>query len=114
MKSLFDYICEICFNNFRKIIIFLEKEQIMLSIIFNNELCQNQIIKKYIDMYISTIDNEENKNFKWDDKIVNKKYPIDFLYGQKLPFLEKILNSILTYVEKNISATFLEEDTYFF
>ena len=114
MKSLFDYICEICFNNFRKIIIFLEKEQIMLSIIFNNELCQNKIIKKYIDMYISTIDNEENKNFKWDDKIVNKKYPIDFLYGQKLPFLEKILNSILTYVEKNISATFLEEDTYFF
>ena len=114
MKSMYEYLCDISFKNFRKIIIFLEKEQIMFSVIFNSELCQNEIIKKYIEIYLSCIINEENKNFQWDDKIVNKKYTINLLYEQKLPFLEKIFNNILTYVEKNISPTFLEEDTYFF
>ena len=114
MKSFSEYFYKITFQNFRKIVIFLEKEQIMFSVIFNSELCQNEIIKKYIEAYISNIINEENKNFQWDDELVNKKYTINLLYERKLPFLEKIFNKIFSYIDKNISIAFLEEDTYFF
>ena len=38
MKSFSEYFYKITFQNFRKIVIFLEKEQIMFSVIFNSEL----------------------------------------------------------------------------
>ena len=114
INSLFEYISDLCSKNMRKIIIFLEKEQIITSAVFNDQLCQNEIIKKYIDIYISQINNEEIKNFKWDDELLNKKYSIHLLFGEKLPFLYNIFNNILTYVAINISTEFLEEDTYFF
>ena len=113
-KSLFEYILDLFFNNFRKIIIILEKEQIMFSVLFNDKLFQKEIIKKYVDIYISQINSQENKDFQWDDKIVNKKYVISLLYGNQLPFMENIFNNIMNYVSKNISTQFLEEDTYFF
>ena len=114
INSLFEYISDLCSKNMRKIIIYLEKEQIITSAVFNDQLCQNEIIKKYIDIYISQINNEEIKNFKWDDELLNKKYSIHLLFGEKLPFLYNIFNNILTYVAINISTEFLEEDTYFF
>ena len=113
-KLLFEYLCEIFFNNFRKIIIILEKEHIFFCALFNDKICQNEIIKKYIDNYISSINNKENKDFKWDDKILNKKYTIHILYGLQIPFVENIFNQLLTYISKNLSTKFLEEDTYFF
>ena len=114
MEILFDYISDLCYNNFRRIVIFLEKEQIMCSLIFNEEICKNEIIKKYIDKYISEINNEENQNFQLDNNIVSKKYIIYLLNGQKLPFMNNIFNDLFTYISKYISEKFLHEDTYFF
>ena len=113
MQLLFDYICELYFNNFRKIVIILEREQIMFSVAINDQLCQHELIQKYIDIYISQINNKENIGFKWDDKLISKKYQIQVLYGRKLPFVEKIFDHIFDYISKNISNKFLEEDTYF-
>ena len=113
MKTFFEYICDLYFQNFRKIVIILEKEQIMTSLLFNEKFCQNEIITKYINDYTDQINNKENIDFKWDDKILNKKYQIQILSGLKFPFVKNIFNHILTYVSKNISSQFLEEDTNF-
>ena len=113
MKTFFEYICDLYFQNFRKIVIILEKEQIMTSLLFNEKFCQNEIITKYINDYTDKINNKENNDFKWDDKILNKKYQIQILFGLKFPFVKNIFNHILTYASKNISSQFLEEDTNF-
>ena len=114
MNELFDFVNNIFFINFRKMIIILENEHIMSTVLFNDKLCQNKIIKKYVDKYVSEIDNDKNKNFKWNNKNLNQKLKITFLYGRKLPFLGKIFYQLFTFISKNISSQFLEEDTYFF
>ena len=114
MNSLLSHINSIVFDNLRKIIYFLEKEQIINVVSFNEKLCQNEIIQKYVIDFISKIDNLENKKFNWKTKNINQKVNIEILLEQKLPLCEKYFKSIFIYSQNNIANKYLEKDSYFF
>ena len=101
------------FQNFRIIIIILEKEQIINAVLFNERLCEIDLIKNYIKEFISHINNEENKKYNWKNKNLNQKVNINILYEQKFPFCQKIFNNLFSFVQNNIAMKFLEKDTYF-
>ena len=112
LNSLYDFINTLVFDNLRKIILILEKENILNTVPFN-DLCQNEIIQKYIYDYISKIDNEENKKFNWKNKNLNQKIKINITLGQKLPFCQNIFKSLFNHSQNNIATKYLERDSYF-
>ena len=114
LDSLFNVINSLVFEKLRKIIIILEKEQIINSFIFNEKICQNEIIQKHIYNFISKIDNVQNSKFNWKNKNINQKVDINVLLEQKYPFCENIFKSLFLYIQNNIAKKFLEKDTYFF
>ena len=115
MNSLYKLINSFIFENLRKIIVYLEKEQILYSVAFNEKLNQNEIIQKYINEYISKISFIENiKKFIWKNTNLNQNINIDILLEQRFPFCQNIFKSLFIYIKKNISEKYLEIDTYFF
>ena len=114
MSLLFDFISSLIFNELRKIIFLLEKEQIISSLAFDDTLSQNELIKKYIYDFVSKIDNFQNNKFNWKTKNINQQIKIEILLEQKLPLCGKFLNSLLIYSQNNIANKYLERDSYFF
>ena len=111
--KLENHVSNLVFENLRKIIVILEKEQIINSIITNERLCEIDLIKKYIYEFVANINNEQNKKFNWKNKNLNQKVNMAVLYEQKLPFCQKIFTSLFNYIQNNISVKFLEKDSYF-
>ena len=114
MSSLFNYFNSLIFDEVRKIIYFLEKEQIIYIIGSNEKLLNNEIIKKYLNDFISKINNFENNKFNWKTKSINQKVTIEILLEQKLPFCANYLKSLFIYCQNNISSKYLEKDSFFF
>ena len=114
LDSLFNIINSLVFEKLRIIIIILEKEQIINSLIFNEKNCQNEIIQKHIYNFISNIDNVQNNKFNWKNKNINQKVNINVLLEQKYPFCENIFKSLFNYIQDNIAKKYLEKDTFFF
>ena len=113
MPLLFNNFNALIQNELRKIILFIEKEQIIYTIGSNEILSKNEIIQKYINDFISKINNSENNKFNWESKNINQKITIEVLLEQKLPFCGKYLMSLFDYSQKNIANKYLEEDSYF-
>ena len=108
-----NYIINLVRDNLKKIILILEKEQIITAIISNERLCQTDLIKNYLNDFITNINNEENRKYKWKDKNLNKKVNLTILSEQKFPFCQNIINNLFTFIQRNIASKFLEKDTYF-
>jgi hypothetical protein len=61
MNKMHDYLNNLVFNNLRKILFILQREQIInIAVGKNEKILKNEIIEKYINKYIDTIDNKEN------------------------------------------------------
>ena len=96
----------------KKLIYILEKEQLLNAIINNEELYENETLKKNIDDFISRIYNGKNKEiFLSENKFHHQTtIIIPVLINQKLPFLNDICNIIFNYINEKISITYLEID----
>ena len=114
MHSLFKFINSLICDELRKIIFLLEKEQIINTLTYNDKICQNEIIQKYIYDFVSQMNNLENNKFNWKTKNINQQMKIEILLEQKLPLCGKILNSLFVYSQNNIAKKYLEKDSYFF
>ena len=113
MDLLYKYLNDFIFKNLRKIIIILEKEQILNSLYFNDKIYENNIIQNYINNFINHINIEEYNSFFWNDEDLDKKITIPVLYGQMLPLCENIFKLLFNYIQMNISTKFIEKENYF-
>ena len=120
--------------NIKKIIYFLEKEQILSTFIFNNKnnnynkddskkekkiqnpsqinIYEHEIIKNIINDYILTINSEENKKLNLSNTNLHKKIMLPILMNQNLPFSENNFKSLFEYIINNISKKYLEKENY--
>ena len=110
MNKMNDYLNNLVFNNLRKIIIILERQQIINIAISNEKILKNEIIEKYINNYIDKIDNIENKKFNWGNKNLNQKVTLNVLIDQKLPLCENDIKSLFNYIQNNIKTKYLEKE----
>mgnify|MGYP002623021467 CR=1 FL=1 len=110
MNKMHNYLNNLVFNNLRKIIIILQREQIINIAISNEKILKNEIIEKYINNYIDKIDNKENIKFNWGNKNLNQKATLYILMEQKLPLCENIIKSLFNYVQNNIKNKYLEKE----
>ena len=108
-----DKINELVVNNLKKIIFIIEKEQILSTFCNNPKIYENEIIKSYINDFVSKINCEENNTYNWTKNTINKKIIISILYNQKLPFTENIFTLLNNYIQRNISSKYLKKDTIF-
>ena len=102
---------ELLIINIKKIIYFLEKEQVITT--FSNYENEN-IIKNYVEDYISNIDSKENNKFNLENINMNNKILINTFLYQKLPFSENLFKSLFEYIQNKISFKYLEKDFNFF
>ena len=107
------YIQKLITENLRKIIKILESEQIINAIISNERMCQVNLIKNYINDFISNINNEENLKFNWTNMNLNNSVEINIIYDIKFPFCQKIVKNLYSFVQNNIASKFLEKETFF-
>ena len=110
MNKMHDYLNNLIFNNLRKIIYFLEKEQIINISINNEKILKNEIIEKYINNYVDKIDNKENMKFNGRNMNLNQKVTLEILIDKKLPLCENIIKSLFNYVQNNIKTKYLEKE----
>ena len=113
-SSFLDKFIQIIFmENIRKIIKILETEQIISSIISNERICQVNLIKNYINDFVSDINNEENSKFNWKNMNLNNKMDINIICNIKFPFCQKIINNLYSFIQNNIASEYLEKETDF-
>ena len=111
MSLLYKYLDNFVFNNLRRIIFILEKEQIISSTIPDRKIINNNIFREYINEYISNINNEYKSKFIWTDKDLNQKITIPILFGKRLPFCENLFKILFNFIQKNYASKFIEVDT---
>jgi hypothetical protein len=109
MNKMHNYLNNLVFKDLRKVIFILQKEQIInISVTDDKKILKNEIIEKYINNYIDTIDNKENMKFNWGNKNLNQKVTYNILIDQKLPLCENIIQSLFNYVQSNIKEKYLK------
>ena len=111
MSLLNKYLTDFVFNNLRRIIFMLEKEQIISSTIPDRKIINNNIFRDYINEYISNINNDHKSKFIWTDKDLNQKITIPIIFGKRLPFCENLFKILFNYIQKNYANKFIEVDT---
>ena len=111
MNSLYKYLNNFIFINLRKIIFIFEKEQIISSAITNRNIIDNNIFRKYINEYISDINNEHNSKFIWINKDLNQKITIPIIFGKRLPFCERLFQLLFNFIQNNYASKYIEVDT---
>ena len=96
-----------------KIIFLLEKQSIINTILFNSDVYNEEIIKKYVNSYISTIYKEELIKFNWENPYLDIKINFDVIIGKELPLTTQIYENLINFIESNISYKYIEAETSF-
>ena len=97
----------------RKIIYLLEKESIISMILFNQNIFNEVIIKKYIDEYILKICERELIKFNWENPYLNEKINLCIMLDTQLPLLTNIFEKLMNYINSNILSKYIENENSF-
>ena len=113
LNIFYNYFNDKIFMYLLKIVFLLEKELIIKTIQFNSKIYNEEIIKKYLDKYISNINKEELIRYNWSNPYLNEKIQLNIILESELPLLTKIYDKLILFIKSNISLKYIEAETSF-
>jgi hypothetical protein len=87
-----------------KAIYYLDKEQILVTYIYNKKFYETNFMKKNLNNYIDNINSFVDDKIKFDKININHKIKIKIISGTKFPFVQNIIeNNIFKFIKEEIS-----------
>ena len=87
-----------------KAIYYLDKEQILVTYIYNKKFYETNFMKENLNNYIDNINSFADDKIKFDKININYKIKIKIISGTKFPFVQNIVeNNIFKFIKEEIS-----------
>ena len=87
-----------------KAIYYLDKEQILVTYIYNKKFYETNFMKENLNNYIDNINSFVDDKIKFDKININHKIKIKIISGTKFPFVQNIIeNNIFKFIKEEIS-----------